>query len=260
MKKKIVFFDIDGTLLKSNQELVDTDVIESVNMLRDNGFKVCLCTGRSLGQAKLIKEQLKLGDGIFSNGQTILKNDEFILNNHLPEDNVAEVFKLAKANKVFVATIENTGMFLNRGIKDYILKHKLRKFAFGGIKQKKLTTENVQGFWLFAKGEQITQIEPKINTKIYEVFKYGDTTLEVLPKEFSKASGINYFQEQLEHEVMTIGIGDGRNDIPMFNAVDYKIAMGNANDTLKSTADFITTKNDEDGIVNAIEHIIKNIK
>ncbi len=260
MKKKIVFFDIDGTLLKSNHEQLDTDVISSVKKLQNNGFKVCLCTGRSLGQAKVIKEQLNIGDGIFANGQTILKNDKFILNNQLENRIVDKMFNIAKENKVFVATIENAGMFLNRGIKNYILKYKLRKFAFGGIKQKRLKADKVQGFWLFAKGEQIAKVEAKINTEIYKVYKYGDTTLEVLPKNFSKATGIKFYQKAINKDVITIGIGDGRNDVPMFNAVDYKIAMGNANDQLKSIADFVTTKNDDNGIVNAVNHIIENIK
>ena len=43
----------------------------------------------------------------------------------------------------------------------------------------------------------------------------------------------------------------------MFNAVGYKIAMGNAWDELKEKANFVTKTNDEDGVKYALEHIEK---
>ena len=54
-----------------------------------------------------------------------------------------------------------------------------------------------------------------------------------------------------------MAIGDHINDIDMFNAVGYKVAMGNAWDELKEQADFVTKTNDDDGVKYALEHIEK---
>ena len=54
-----------------------------------------------------------------------------------------------------------------------------------------------------------------------------------------------------------IAIGDHVNDLDMFKAVGYKVAMGNAYDELKDKANFITKTNDEDGVMYALEHIEK---
>ena len=44
----------------------------------------------------------------------------------------------------------------------------------------------------------------------------------------------------------------------MFNATEYKIAMGNGYDELKKQADYIAKTNDENGVADALEHLQKN--
>jgi len=51
-------------------------------------------------------------------------------------------------------------------------------------------------------------------------------------------------------------IGDGANDIAMFERSALSIAMGNASPQVQQAADFVTDSNDEDGFANAIERFI----
>ena len=54
-------------------------------------------------------------------------------------------------------------------------------------------------------------------------------------------------------------IGDGENDLPMFEASGMKFAMGNAVDVLKEKADYLLPSNNEDGVAFAVnEYILKN--
>ncbi len=53
----------------------------------------------------------------------------------------------------------------------------------------------------------------------------------------------------------TIGMGDSGNDLPIFHAAGYKIAVGNATNNLKSVADLITAPVTE----NALEKVISTI-
>ena len=46
----------------------------------------------------------------------------------------------------------------------------------------------------------------------------------------------------------SICFGDSINDFDMFDACGIKVAMGNALDSLKEKADYITESNDNDGI------------
>ena len=51
-------------------------------------------------------------------------------------------------------------------------------------------------------------------------------------------------------------IGDGSNDVAMFERSGLSIAMGNASPQVQQAADFVTDSNSEDGFANAIERFI----
>jgi Cof subfamily protein (haloacid dehalogenase superfamily) len=51
-------------------------------------------------------------------------------------------------------------------------------------------------------------------------------------------------------------IGDGSNDVAMFERSGFSIAMGNASPQVKRKADFATDSNREDGFAKAIEQVI----
>ena len=51
-------------------------------------------------------------------------------------------------------------------------------------------------------------------------------------------------------------IGDGHNDIAMFERSGFSIAMGNANPEVRQAADFVTGSNRDDGFAQAVKIII----
>ena len=55
-----------------------------------------------------------------------------------------------------------------------------------------------------------------------------------------------------------IVMGDGGNDISMFECAGLKIAMENAEEHLKEKADFITASNNDDGVAKAIQKFVFN--
>ena len=52
----------------------------------------------------------------------------------------------------------------------------------------------------------------------------------------------------------SMAFGDGGNDISMIRTAGIGVAMGNAIDSLKTVADYVTTSVDEDGILHALQH------
>ena len=60
------------------------------------------------------------------------------------------------------------------------------------------------------------------------------------------------------HKDEIIVIGDGGNDIPMFEMAGLKIAMSNSIDAVKEKADYITGNNNESGVAKAIKKFIFN--
>jgi hydroxymethylpyrimidine pyrophosphatase-like HAD family hydrolase len=51
-------------------------------------------------------------------------------------------------------------------------------------------------------------------------------------------------------------IGDGQNDISMFERSGFSIAMGNAAPDVKSSASTVTSSNQDEGFARAVERFI----
>ena len=51
----------------------------------------------------------------------------------------------------------------------------------------------------------------------------------------------------------TMAVGDSENDLDIVKAAGIGVAMGNAQQFLKDSADFISLSNEEDGVAYAIE-------
>lgn len=71
--------------------------------------------------------------------------------------------------------------------------------------------------------------------------------LEVSAPEASKYHGICRLKEMTQAKTV-VGFGDNRNDFPLFQACDHKIAVGNAAEELKALADEVIGRNTEDAV------------
>ena len=72
----------------------------------------------------------------------------------------------------------------------------------------------------------------------------------------SKGNAVHAMCKYLDlkkEEIITIG--DGENDISMFNITPNSIAMGNSLECVKKHAKYITASNDEDGVAKALEKL-----
>ena len=79
---------------------------------------------------------------------------------------------------------------------------------------------------------------------------------EIAPAGNSKGSGVTHLCETLglkKEEVCVFG--DYINDLPMFRAAGMSVAVGNADDTVKQKATFVTDSNNDDGVAKALIRI-----
>ncbi|MNC58853.1 Sugar phosphatase YidA [compost metagenome] len=78
-----------------------------------------------------------------------------------------------------------------------------------------------------------------------------------MPKNIDKAFSLGKLLDHLglSREQM-ISCGDGFNDISMIEYAGMGVAMANAQEIVKSKADYITLSNDEDGIAHVIEEFM----
>lgn len=85
---------------------------------------------------------------------------------------------------------------------------------------------------------------------------YQTKYIDIMKKGSSKANAIKILADYLHiHKEEIIAMGDGANDLPMFEVAGYRVAMENGNEKLKAQADYITTTNNQDGVAKALEEI-----
>ena len=86
---------------------------------------------------------------------------------------------------------------------------------------------------------------------------YTGLYVEVFAKGASKGTALSALAAHLGIRKEEIAcIGDGENDLSMFNAAGLKIAMGNSVPELKEKADFVTESNNRNGVAEAVERYI----
>lgn len=114
-------------------------------------------------------------------------------------------------------------------------------------------------------GETVYQVVPFIEKGRENLFlsvmpgckatRWSEYATDVIPEGNGKADGIRAAMERygLQKEEI-IAFGDGENDIPMLELAGIGVAMGNAKQLVKNSADYVTLPVREDGVSAALRH------
>jgi Cof subfamily protein (haloacid dehalogenase superfamily) len=90
--------------------------------------------------------------------------------------------------------------------------------------------------------------------RIHLIFS-NDKYLEVLPGAAGKGNALTFMQRYLHMpHSHTVAVGDEENDISMIQAASVGVAMANAPEVVKQSADWVTTRdNNHDGVLEVLE-------
>jgi hydroxymethylpyrimidine pyrophosphatase-like HAD family hydrolase len=90
------------------------------------------------------------------------------------------------------------------------------------------------------------------------VYRSEPYFLELVPKGIDKAQPLAVLLEKIgaTKEEM-IACGDGFNDLSMIKFAGLGVAMANAQEVVRQSADYITLSNEEDGVAAVVEKFMK---
>lgn len=253
MKKKAIIFDLDGTAIDSpKQKLPSDNLIRAIDKLK-NEYYFCAATGRVWSFVKPVLQSLGLDDPCIISAGTQLcdpKTGHIIKQKTIPEKS------LYQALEVFRRYADYKLLYNDNNENDYL---------YGGIHPHEINITEPVYFLeqIFIPDEHADKIHQEIESidgitcvKVVAQ-KPGYKDLHVIhenaTKEHAVADLIEYLGIRRED---TIGIGDGHNDIHLFRAVDYKVAMGNAVPELKEMADTVIGSVQEDGMVAFLHSLV----
>lgn len=261
--KKMVFFDIDGTLLDFHRGIttLQEEVKIGIKKLKSEGNYVFIATGRPYA---FLNDELKnFGfDGfVLANGAVVMLEDKVIHSRPLEKEFVKTFVELLEEN--------NIQYFFNGEVYSYIkesYKEFYECFKDMGISHKHMkkdyNLEEIDIFKIEIMCGNIENFEKCLrlleNYPEYDCFKtLGVMNLEIYHKENTKHTGILKALEALDIEIEnSYAFGDGVNDVEMLSGVGCGIAMGNASDEVKKYAKFVTESVSENGVAKGIEKFI----
>ena len=255
---KIIFIDLDGTLLNDQENISSLD-FELINKVaKKSNWEVVFTTGRPHEFAKEKTKKFKFQKTIISfNGALIKRDEEIIFSSFLKYKLIQKMFDNDMMNKIDYAFHNEEGLFVND------LKSQFKKLD---VKNIEIWTGNIKEY--FSMYFDITNIDKKI-LKELELFFINNhiNKWELFNKEFlvvynhkiNKGEAINFLKSKkiFSH---TYCIGDGRNDIEAFQNVDTSFAMANSVIEVKKRATHITpADNNNSGVSSMLELIFNKV-
>ena len=270
MKQKLIFLDIDGTLLPPGEMLIPQSTVEALHKAHANGHKLFLCTGRNL---RMTQPLLDYGfDGaVCSAGGYVFCGDKVLVD--LPmEPQLAQGVRSAMECHGVECTLEARDA-------TYGSLKMIERWSFTHRDAGNLNSEAARWRKAMEDGMTISPLAEYKGEPLYKIvyiaehsedlneakrlyedrFVFCESKLdgldggyvngELINRRFDKGRGIKAVCDYLNVPLQdSIGFGDSDNDLQMTDVVGISVCMANGSASLKQRCDRIAPSVYEDGI------------
>ncbi len=257
--KKIIFFDIDGTLITEDEyKIIPESTRHAIKKARENGHLTFINTGRTIFN---IGEEIRsLGfDGYLCGCGTYIEyHDKELFYNKLNCEYCKKLSEKIRECGAIPVYERRDCLFFDPQFDDTPeIKEFKEVFLTSDIPTNRTVSDEDFSFDKFVVyTNENTDLESFKNTagKDFMLIDRGNGFFENVPKGFSKATAIDMILRMLDIPLENAyAIGDSTNDLPMLKAVPNSIAMGNS-DKIYPYVSFVTKPIMEDGIEHALKH------
>lgn len=259
MNKKILFFDIDGTLLTEDTYTVPQSAIRALKEARKKGHLIYINTGRTYSIVDTLVHDIGFDGYVCGCGTYIKSGETVLLSNSIEEEECKRIIDLLRKCKVDAILEGHDDVYFDdsEDINPYINEIRINFALKGYGYKKKWSAEGLIFDKFFCVKNEDSDIQTFYNQleEKYEIINRDKGRSEVIPKGFSKATGIKYLLDY--HNIPledAFAFGDGSNDIPMLSYVPNSVAMGQGEACALEVASYITKGIHEDGIEHALKH------
>ncbi len=269
MSIKLCTIDLDGTLL-NNEKKVLPEVKEAIQKARAKGVKIVLCTGRPLTGVTHLLEELEIsGDDEYVatyNGSVVeTVSGKVISSESLSYDDYLKMEMMSRKLNVpiHVHVVEPPRLIsLNRNIGKYsVFEAFLTNIPLQYRAPEEITPDSkIIKIMYIDEAENLQKVLDALPQEFYDNYtalRSEPFFFEMLNKKASKGQALLDLAKHLGiKQEETMAIGDNENDLSMVETAGIGVAMGNAVDSVKAAATFVTKTNEEAGVAYAIEKYI----
>lgn len=274
MTKTLYISDLDGTLMRNNEQLSEYAVTE-INKLVELGMPFTYATARSIESARVIAGELNLKLPVVTRNGAVLADNS--TGKHLQKS----VFTKDEVEllKTMIPELPSIG-FVSCFIDDIMIRTYMQAEHTEGLQgyldyyendPSMRRAEDLDEMFCGTPGyvtiigdkERIEPVYERVREykgweSLFQKDTYRDEYwLEICPQNCTKAKSILKLKEQLGYERLVV-FGDSLNDISMFKIADEAYAVSNAVDELKKYATGVIGSNEEDAVVEFLKERFNN--
>ena len=268
MKKRMLFMDLDGTLLNDAKQITDGNRA-ALELALQRGHSAIITTGRPLKSAMEQARMLGMDRPgcylIAYNGAVVYDwtQRKQIFARSLPYDVVHRVFDLTRERGEHVQTYDTWDVLVEERCDDAAVRRYCQligmEFRLIDDVRTDLREEPVKCLVInYECKDGLEKIQTWIRQNMAEevdCFFSCDQYLEVVPKGMNKGEAVKMLCQMMGVDIAdAVSVGDAANDLTMIEAAGIGVAMANATEEVKAVADYITTRdNNHDGIAEVVE-------
>ena len=269
MKYKIIFSDIDGTLLNGDRTLSEA-TIRQVKRLKST-IPFILVSSRMPDQMYHIQRDLGI-EGlplIAYNGGLVLNGEKVLHSTVIPYPILKEIVIINEekfGGEIHISFYHNNEWYVPQY--DQWAK---REESITLVTPTVRPNREVLSRWeaeqkgahkLMLMGEKsliesMFQLLNEKYTSVMQIYRGKDTYIELSDISISKLTGVKIVLDEVYHLSLseTIAFGDNYNDLEMLKGVGCGVAVDNARDEVKAVAKYLTDHHSKDGVASFLEKL-----
>ena len=268
MKKRLLFMDLDGTLLNDAKQITQGNR-DALNLALERGHGVIITTGRPLKSAMDQAHKLEMDRPgcylIAYNGAVIYdwEKQAQIFSRTLPYEAVLRTFEKANAMDLHVQTYDTWKVLVeprcdNSSVRRYCgligMEFRVIEDVRTDLKEEPVKCLVIN----YEEKTDLLKIQEWIRGNMSDVvdcFFSCDQYLEVVPKGMNKGEAVKMLCEMMAIPIDdAVAVGDAANDLTMIEMAGIGVAMANGTPDVKEIADYITRRdNNHDGIAEVVD-------
>ncbi|TCP55472.1 hypothetical protein EV586_103124 [Tumebacillus sp. BK434] len=257
---RIVFFDVDGTLMTDKQ--IPDSARQAISLLKEHAIIPVLATGRPEYEMHAVREQLGIDWAVTCNGAHVGRHGQTVTGTPFAKEQIREWVRLAQTTPGHTLLLYGgQNIYSTRAIADcphFTAADREIGFLEPLPFEQAETLPEIYQCILFAPQEEEAPYTAHLQEQLY-LHRWRTSALDLNPLGVNKATGVQKLLDHLNIPVeQAAAFGDGNNDLEMIGHVGLGIAMGNSTPELLAVAKQVTRHVREDGILHGVQQFILN--
>ncbi|MDE6183100.1 MAG: Cof-type HAD-IIB family hydrolase, partial [Rikenellaceae bacterium] len=228
--------------------------LASLRELRARGVRLFIATGRPASIVDNLGD-LRFDGYVTLNGGVCIVDDRIIYRRSIPNDDIKALLEYNDSHDRFpcIFVLDGVMAMLNRNDTVDSVMTMLNIKMPRPSSRAEILSGNVYQILAFFAPDNDTEVMRHMPGS--ETTRWTELFTDIIPQGSNKGVGL---EKMLAHfglkKEECMAFGDGGNDIEMLRYAGIGVAMGNASDNVKASADYVTSTVDDDGIRNALLH------